>query len=252
MIESPRPRSVARPVARCGVAAGGPARDEGAAVPAGATAVIRSHPSCDAPALAGRRELVEQEPAGERRTSGHGSDQSGVGLGRRAARRRALRAGAPAWNRRAAARATRPSARLPPEESTARTGPKPGAPAARGSQAVAAAPGTDRAKEPRVALSLDLTGVVAGLDEPAFDRDVISHGTRMTGPRLFYLLGQGAVGSRGVQHGTRRRAFQGVGARSGARDPGRITYVRARARYHISHGMPLARRLPGRSSFGLG
>jgi hypothetical protein len=61
-------------------------------------------------------ELVEQELAGGRRSSGHGSDQSGVGLGRRAARRRALRAGTPAWNRRPAAPATRPSARLPQSE----------------------------------------------------------------------------------------------------------------------------------------
>jgi hypothetical protein len=61
----------------------------------------------------------------------------------------------------------------------------------------------------------------------------------MTGPRLFYLLGPGAVGSRAVQHGSRRRALQGVGARSGARDPGRTTYMRARARIpHFARDAP--------------
>jgi hypothetical protein len=47
-----------------------------------------------------------------------------------------------------------------------------------------------------------------------------------------------AVGSRAVQHGSRRRALQGVGARSGARDPGRTNPGRTRsmrARARIPH-----------------
>jgi hypothetical protein len=61
----------------------------------------------------------------------------------------------------------------------------------------------------------------------------------MTGPRL-YLLGEAEVGSRAVQHGyRRRRVLQGVGARSSARDPGRITYIRARARIpHFARDAP--------------
>jgi nitroimidazol reductase NimA-like FMN-containing flavoprotein (pyridoxamine 5'-phosphate oxidase superfamily) len=102
---------------------------------------------------ASRRELIEQELGGGRRSTGHGSDQSGVGLGRRAARRRALGAGTPSRNPRAGAHATRPSARVTENEQTARTGRKPGTQAARRSQAVAQAPGADGATRPPSAVA---------------------------------------------------------------------------------------------------
>src|SRR5687767_5517127 len=112
MIESPRPRSVATVGAKVWAGGGWSPLHQGGVV------TSQRHPGHPVssvslpPALAGRRELVEQELAGGRRSTGYGSDQSGVGLGRRAARRRALRAGTPAWNRRAAAQAARPSERL--------------------------------------------------------------------------------------------------------------------------------------------
>jgi hypothetical protein len=60
----------------------------------------------------------------------------------------------------------------------------------------------------------------------------------MTGPACSTCLGKG-VGARAVQHGSPRRALQGVGAHSGARDPGRTTYVRARARIpHFARDAP--------------
>jgi hypothetical protein len=103
--------------------------------------------------LGGRGSLVEQELAGLGRSSGHASDRSDVGLGRRAARRRALRAGAPTCNRRPAAPAARPSKRLPQIEQAARTGRKRGTQPARRSQAVAPAPRADGATQPPVVLT---------------------------------------------------------------------------------------------------
>jgi hypothetical protein len=122
------------------------------------------------------RELVQQELAGERRSNGHGSHRSGVGLGNRAARRRALRAGAPTWNRRPAAPAARPSKRLPHIEQAARTGRKRGTQAARRSQAVAAAPGADGATQPPVALTLQPVRLVACLRVREPEVTCITHG----------------------------------------------------------------------------
>src|ERR671910_486243 len=62
---------------------------------------------------ASRPALLAQEFGGGRRTSADGSNQSGLGLGRRTARPGALRARTPAQNRRAATHAARPRARLP-------------------------------------------------------------------------------------------------------------------------------------------
>jgi hypothetical protein len=129
--------------------------------------------------------------------------RSRVGLGRRAARRRALRAGASAWNRRAAAQATRPSARLPQNEQTARTGRKPGTQAARPGQAVATAPGTDGATQPPVALILHLTGLCrpdqSAAPRPNSSCDSNDRPHCSTRPA-------GTVGPRAAQHRSRRQA----------------------------------------------
>jgi hypothetical protein len=83
------------------------------------------------------QELVEQERDGGRRRPVDGSDRSGLGLGRRTARRGALRARTPAHNRRAATHATRSGARGTQKLQTAPSGRKPGTQAARRSQALA-------------------------------------------------------------------------------------------------------------------
>ena len=129
--------------------------------------------------------------------------RSRVGLGRRAVRRRALRAGAPARNRRAAAQATRPSARLPQNEQTVRTGRKPATQAARPGQAVATVPGTDGATQPPVALILHLTSLCRP-DESAAPRPNSSCDSNdrphcSTRPA-------GTVGPRAAQHRSRRQA----------------------------------------------
>ena len=83
------------------------------------------------------QQLVEQERAGGRRRPVDGSNRSGLGLGRRTARRGALRARTPTQHRRAAAHATRSSARGAQKLQTAPAGRTPGTQAARRSQALA-------------------------------------------------------------------------------------------------------------------
>ena len=81
------------------------------------------------------QQLVEQERAGGRRRPVDGSNRSGLGLGRRTARRGALRARTPTQHRRAAAHATRSGARGAQKLQTAPAGRTPGTQAARRSQA---------------------------------------------------------------------------------------------------------------------
>jgi hypothetical protein len=111
------------------------------------------------------QEPVEQERGGGRRRPVDGSDRSGLGLGRRTARRGALRARTPAQNRRAAAHATRSGARGAQKLQTAPSGHKPGTQAARRSQGLAPPSRSDRAA--RTSAAVDRRGpAVEARDQP--------------------------------------------------------------------------------------
>lgn len=128
------------------------------------------------------RELVEQEGAGGRRRPVDGSHRSGLGLGRRTARRGALRARIPAQNRRAATHATRSGARGAQKLQTAPSGRKPGTQAARRSQAMAPPSRLDGAA--RTSAPVDRSGpAVEARDQPPGE-SVPDHARRSSCPPL--------------------------------------------------------------------
>jgi hypothetical protein len=125
---------------------------------------------------------VEQEGAGGRRTPVDGSDRSGLGLGRRAARRGALRARTPPQNRRAATHATRSGARGAQKLPTAPSGRKPGTQAARRSRAMVPPSRSDGAA--RTSAAVDRSGpAVEARDQPPGE-SVRDHARRSSCPPL--------------------------------------------------------------------
>jgi hypothetical protein len=180
------------------------------------------------------QQLVEQERDGGRRRPVDGSDRSGLGLGRRTARRGALRARTPTQNRRAAAHATRSGARGAQKLQTAPSGRKPGTQAARRSQALAPPSRSDGAA--RTSAAVDRSGpAMEARDQPAGESvsdtcKAVQLSSTRTARTLFLLGAEGrwfkssrpdlATGDRTPSHsGANRsgvRSRSRTGAHSGA------------------------------------